>query len=99
MPVIKPDVEPNLLVLYPSYVQAVKNAPGTVLPSINLIDGKAKQFDDGLYAALDQAYFDAKGEALAGILGLIRRLHDKADRRYPGRRLPIGRTESCRRFG
>jgi hypothetical protein len=54
--------ETHLLTLYPSYAKAVAAArqklPAgvTILPSLNLIDGKAKQFDDGLYAALDQAY-------------------------------------------
>ena len=55
--------EAPLADLHPSYTQAATAArelvgdltPGTaVLPSVNLIDGKAKQFDDGLYAALDQ---------------------------------------------
>ena len=83
VPAIKPDIQPKLLTLYSSYVQAAKNAPGTVLPSVNLIDGKAKQFDDGLYAALDQAYFDGKGDALSSLLGFFKRLHEKVDKRSP----------------
>lgn len=42
--------------LYPSYALAARALDGAgynVLPSVNLIGGKAKQFDDGLYAALD----------------------------------------------
>ena len=82
-PAIRPDIEPALLVSYPSYAQAMKNAALAVLPSINLIDGKAKQVDDGLYAALDQAYFEGHGAAMPSLLGLIKRLHDKADKRTP----------------
>jgi hypothetical protein len=52
--------EADFLVLQPSYASLVAtlraNHPDvTLLPFINLIDGKAKQFDDGLYAALDLA--------------------------------------------
>lgn len=42
--------------LYASYAEAARalQAAGyEVLPSVNLIGGKAKQFDDGMYAALD----------------------------------------------
>ena len=72
---VKPDLEPALLVLAPSYNAAIVNTSGTVLPSVNLLDGKAKQFDDGLYAAIDQAYYAGKGETLKSHLDLIRRLH------------------------
>ena len=47
-----------LLELYPSYSAAAKalRARGReLLPSVNMLDGKAKQFDDGLYAELDSA--------------------------------------------
>ena len=59
-PMIKPDAEPEMLVLRPSYAAAMKAArqAGLMpLPSANLIDGAVKQFDDGLYAALDVACF------------------------------------------
>ncbi len=40
--------------LYASYAAAAKSlGQERILPSVNMIDGKAKQFDDGLYAALD----------------------------------------------
>ncbi|HIJ66378.1 MAG TPA: hypothetical protein HPP77_10555, partial [Candidatus Hydrogenedentes bacterium] len=59
-PNIKPDVEEGMLTLHPSYADAMR-APQTlvyaVLPSANLVDGAAKQFDDGLYAALDLACY------------------------------------------
>jgi len=50
--------EDYLLELYPSYVVAAKALAANrlvLLPSINMLDGKAKQFDDGLYAELDAA--------------------------------------------
>jgi len=59
-PPVKPDVEAELLVLRPSYAEAVKAAAAkgrALLPSANMLDGAAKQFDDGLYAALDLACY------------------------------------------
>ena len=60
-PMIKPDIEGSMLMLRPSYRDAVTAARDcgmkNVLPSANLIDGAAKQFDDGLYAAMDLACF------------------------------------------
>jgi hypothetical protein len=59
-PMIKPDTEAEMLVLRPSYAAAIKAAKeqGLVpLPSAGVIDGAAKQFDDGLYAALDLACY------------------------------------------
>ena len=59
-PMIKPDIEGAMLVLRPSYPTPSKR-PGrrdsTLLPSANMLDASAKQFDDGLYAALDLACF------------------------------------------
>ncbi len=59
-PAIKPDREAPLLVLRPSYADAWNAAKAEghdVLPSANLPDGAAKQFDDGLYAAVELACF------------------------------------------
>lgn len=60
-PMIKPDVEGSMLMLHPSYRDAISNARDSgrrnILPGANLIDGAAKQFDDGLYAAVDLACF------------------------------------------
>ncbi len=83
VPVIKPDVNPELLVLHPSYAAAVKQAKGQVLASVNLIDGKAKQFDDGLYAALDQAYYEGHGAAMKSHRKLVRTLYDKVAKGSP----------------
>lgn len=54
----KLDLENNgyLLELRPDYASVMSR--DNVLPSANLIDGAAKQFDDGLYAALDLACFN-----------------------------------------
>lgn len=70
-PPIKPDVEQSLLILRRSYQEAIREAPRgrNVLPSANLLDGAAKQFDDGLYAAVDLACY--RGE-----LGLSRAAPD-----------------------
>ena len=66
VPMVKPDREEALLALHPSYAAAIHRIPtwASFLPSVNSIDGKAKQFDDGLYAALDQAYY----KGLEGVL-------------------------------
>ena len=59
-PIIKPDVEGELLTLGPWYAEAIGRAArhgGELLPSANLLDGAAKQFDDGLYAAVDLACY------------------------------------------
>lgn len=63
-PDIRGDHEPQLLHLQASYQQAAQVADElgfNFLPSANLLDGLAKQFDDGLYAALDLACF--RGDA------------------------------------
>jgi hypothetical protein len=78
-PLVKPDRSPELLVLHPSYASALKDAAGKVLPSVNLIDGKAKQFDDGLYAAIDQAYFLGHGQAMKSHLEILRQIREKVE--------------------
>jgi hypothetical protein len=83
VPAIKPDVERHLLTLHPSYAAAVQAGGGSVLPSVNLLDGKAKQFDDGLYAALDQAYYQGLEGKLLGHVQLVRRLYDRAGKDSP----------------
>jgi hypothetical protein len=85
VPLIKPDTEANLLVLHPSYAAAIQAYPihNQILPSVNLIDGKAKQFDDGLYAALDQAYYQGLEGKLLSHVALVRRIYDKAGKSSP----------------
>jgi len=54
-----------------------------VLPSVNLLDGKAKQFDDGLYAALDQAYYRGLEGKLLSHVRLVRRLFERVGKDSP----------------
>lgn len=57
VPATRSDAPEALLRLYPDYASAAKaltDAGFQVLPSVNLVGGKAKQFDDGLYAAIDE---------------------------------------------
>ena len=59
-PAIDIKKEAALLELRPTYRDALKTAKKLgreMLPSANLLDGAAKQFDDGLYAALDLACY------------------------------------------
>ncbi|QDV44599.1 hypothetical protein Enr13x_44670 [Stieleria neptunia] len=63
-PDIRPDRETAMTRLYATYADAIRESQRsglTVLPSANMLDGFAKQFDDGLYAALDLACF--RGDA------------------------------------
>jgi hypothetical protein len=48
-----------------------------------MIDGKAKQFDDGLYAALDQAYYQGLKGTLHSHVELVRRIYEKVDSSSP----------------
>ena len=88
VPLARPDSDGELLVLRPSYAAALAAAKDSrswmpTLPSVNLLDGKAKQFDDGLYAALDQAYFQGLAERLPSHLDLIERLLSKVPEGSP----------------
>ena len=84
VPIIKPDIEGDLLTLYPSYAAAIQSRKHeNILPSVNLIDGKAKQFDDGLYAALDRAYYQGLEGKLPSHVQLIKRIAEKAGKNNP----------------
>jgi hypothetical protein len=86
VPLLKPDVDAPLLTLYPSYADVVAAGRGQgieILPSVNLIDGKAKQFDDGLYAALDSAYYRGLKDQLHGHVDLVRRFYERAGKDSP----------------
>ncbi len=82
VPMLKPDADSHFLQLRPSYADAMASAPAgmSVLPSLNVIDGKAKQFDDGLYAAIDLAYYQGLKPRLESHVALIERIHDRAPR-------------------
>lgn len=77
VPMVLPDSEGHLLELHPSYADAAKAAQRSnafpLLPSVNMIDGKAKQFDDGLYSAIDLASFEGLEGTLKGHLELFER--------------------------
>jgi hypothetical protein len=77
VPMLKPDADAELLALRPSYADAMAKAPSSikVLPSINVIDGKAKQIDDGLFAAIDLAYYRGLKPKLESLVDLIKQLH------------------------
>ncbi|MHC5542068.1 hypothetical protein ACYOEI_27930, partial [Singulisphaera rosea] len=77
VPVVWTGEHPDRRPLYPSYAAATHPTMSYILPSINMIDGKAKQFDDGLMAAIDQAYFLGHGETLKSRLGTLRRIREK----------------------
>jgi hypothetical protein len=85
VPPIKTDHEEHLLNLYPSYADTFAHSSRAVpvLPSLNLLDGKAKQFDDGLYAALDRAYFHGLPGKLPSHVKLIQRLAERAGKNSP----------------
>lgn len=80
VPLVKPDQEPKFVELHPSYAAAAKQAGrhARLLPSVNLLDGKAKQFDDGLYAAVDLAFYKGVRGRLESQVRLIRRFAELA---------------------
>ena len=87
-PAVKPDKHPEMLLLRPSYADAVKAAEQhglKLLPSANLLDGAGKQFDDGLYAALDLACFRGEFGLSSSAPGLVRSIFDKLPHASPAR--------------
>jgi hypothetical protein len=75
----RPDTEKHHLELSPSFASAAK----FTLPSVNLIDGKAKQFDDGLYAALDRAYYRGLTNTLRSHIELVEGIAEKVGPKSP----------------
>ena len=74
---LKPDVDRELLKLHSNYRDAITSAQSnsvSILPSVNLIDGKAKQFDDGLFAALEQHWLQAHANGISGDLNWLQKL-------------------------
>jgi hypothetical protein len=84
-PLLKPDDDAELLVLRPSYAAAIKAAGSQLLPSANLLDGAAKQFDDGLYAALDLAVFRGELGTAPAAPDVIATIFDKLPADSPAR--------------
>jgi hypothetical protein len=87
-PMLKPDRDRELLLLRPSYaaaMQAARKQGWNLLPSANLLDGAAKQFDDGLYAALDQAAFRGELGLAPAAPNFIEAVFGKLDAGSPAR--------------
>ena len=87
-PMLKPDVDADLLVLRASYTAAIKAARKQgleLLPSANMLDGAAKQIDDGLVAAIDLAFY--RGELGMGpaVPDFVRAVFDKLPPGSPAR--------------
>ncbi len=78
----RPDADASHLKLAPSYAAATKYRHDA-LPSVNLIDGKAKQFDDGLYAALDRAYYRGLAKTLRSHVELVKAIAEKVGPQSP----------------
>ena len=76
-PDIQPDIESEKTILYASYQDAIEAAEAQrerLIPSANMLDGIAKQFDDGLYAALDLACFEGTAGLSPSAVDFIERL-------------------------
>lgn len=76
-PDMKVDRNPELDQLYASYsdaIAAAKKGRLNLLPSANLVDGAAKQFDDGLYAAIDVAVFTGKVPGMASPVAVVEKV-------------------------
>lgn len=85
-PMIKPDLDPDLLKLHASYAAAAsKDETQHALPSANLIDGANKQFDDGLFAALEVATFRGSIAAFPAVPQLVQQIEAKLPSESPAR--------------
>lgn len=75
VPILYPGQDDVFLKLNPSYAAAAAGQDrAAVLPSGNMLDGKAKQFDDGLYAAIELASFRGGPGFGEGTVGFLRSL-------------------------
>jgi hypothetical protein len=95
-PTIKPGADDGMLELNPNYGRAIRKAAElqkTLLPSANLIDGAAKQFDDGLYAALDLACYQGKLGFAASAPDLAESLFSALPEKSPARPFLAGALE------
>lgn len=86
-PMVRPDSQGDLLVLRSSYADAIREAKAQaeLLPSANLLDGAAKQFDDGLYAALELACYDGRLGLAPAVPEFVRALFGKLPQGSPAR--------------
>ncbi len=86
--------EKAMATLYPTISDAVLSVadPDKVIPSINVIDAKAKQFNDGLYAALDKAYYNGIAGELASQVKTIESILSECTDAYARAFLAAGLT-------
>lgn len=85
-PMIKPDRHPELAQVYASYSAAQANVDAErALPSANLIDGANKQFDDGLFAAMEVATFRGSIKAFPAVPQLVQEIASKLSSDSPAR--------------
>ena len=85
-PLVLPDREPGFLVLHPSYAATLgKTGLGgdEILVSVNMVDGKGKQFDDGLVAALKQASLRGRTPKLPDPISVVKRVLAKVGPNNP----------------
>ena len=71
---LKPDIDLNIIGFHKNYrdaLQSVQSNGIPVLPSVNLIDEKSRQFDERLYAALEQYWFLGISGGYAGDLDCL----------------------------
>ncbi len=81
-PDMQVDRNPEFDILYPSYKDAINSLRRygyEFLPSANLVDGAAKQFDDGLYAAIDMALYTGKLDNLTSPVDWVEQVAAKLD--------------------
>jgi hypothetical protein len=75
---VREDQERLLLQLQPTYAELQSIAPeafgaDVILPSVNMVDGKVKQFDDGLFAALETMALRGSVDCIASYPDMFRR--------------------------
>lgn len=75
---VREDQERLLLQLQPTYAELQSLAPESfgaeaILPSVNMVDGKVKQFDDGLFAALETMALRGSADCIASYPDMFRR--------------------------
>jgi hypothetical protein len=65
---------PMLSQLYPTYADAARAGGSRVLPSVQMIGGKTKQLDDGMYSGMEVYLESPAGRIAIGKQDLLRRL-------------------------
>jgi hypothetical protein len=84
-PLVKPGQDNDLLRLRSSYADVVAEDVINLLPSANMLDAVAKQFDDGLYAAVDLACFRGELGLSSSVPDLLEEVFGGLDANSPAR--------------